>query len=192
MSSITFIFEEFETKFPCKNTDFMEYLCNKYSNFIHKSLNDLFFSYNGNQVNFNLSFEQIAEGNDKTNNNMTIFVITKENKEVDKNNNEISNKNDVNDMKAKIMYDELIIKYGYLKNMVSEKDLIKKIKELNYNEIEIKNFYEKVKQLYEDLEDEYGVSGFASEEAVEAKIIELNFNRDLINVWIENSLIYGN
>ena len=81
MSSITFIFGEFETKFPCKSTDYMAYLYHKYSNFIHTPINNLFFSHNGNEVNCNLSFDQTSEGIDKTNKNITIFVIKRESKE---------------------------------------------------------------------------------------------------------------
>ena len=61
MPSITFIFNEFETKFSCQNIDSMECLCQKYSNFIHTPLNNLFFSYNGKQINFKLTFEQIEK-----------------------------------------------------------------------------------------------------------------------------------
>ena len=88
------------------------------------------------------------------------------------------------------MYDELIIKYEYLKKLASEEELIKKIIELNFNEIEIKYFYDTL--IYEELEDEYGISGFTSKEEALAKIKELNFDRSKINDWVEDTLINGN
>ena len=183
MPSITFIFNEFETKFSCQNVDSMEYLCQKYSNFIHTPLNNLFFSYNGKQINFKLTFEQIAEGVDKASGNISIFVITKEHKEEDKN-----NKNELNETKAKTMYDELIIKYEYIKGMDTEENIIKKITQLNFNELEIKNFYDKVKQMYDDLEDEYAVSGYIDEKQMIKKIIQLNLDKKSILSFIEKSL----
>ena len=183
MPSITFIFNEFETKFSCQNVDSMEYLCQKYSNFIHMPLNNLFFSYNGKQINFKLTFEQITEGVDKTSGNISIFVIIKEHKEEDKN-----IKNELNKTKAKAMYDELIIKYEYIKGMDTEENIIKKIIQLNFNELEIKNFYDKVKQMYDDLEDEYAVSGYIDEKQMIKKIIQLNLDKKSILSFIEKSL----
>jgi len=50
---------------------------------------------------------------------------------------------------------------------------------------------EEVDKLYQELEDEYGISGFIEEEAAKAKIRELNCNRDQIVDWIENNLLNG-
>ena len=44
---------------------------------------------------------------------------------------------------------------------------------------------------YQELEDDYGVSGFIEEEAFKHKIVELNCDKDRIIEWIENDLIYG-
>jgi len=96
----------------------------------------------------------------------------------------------------------------------SKEDVLNKIKELNFNIDEIKEFYKKKKEinpvvnpaneggngndddeevnnLYQELEDEYGISGFIDEEAAKAKIRELNCNRDQIVDWIENNLLNG-
>ena len=86
------------------------------------------------------------------------------------------------------MYDELIIKYEYIKGIDTEENIIKKIIQLNFNELEIKNFYDKVKQIYDDLEDEYGVSGFIPEKQMLKKIIQLNFDKESILNFIEKSL----
>ena len=81
----------------------------------------------------------------------------------------------------------------------SKEEVLNKIKELNFNVDEIKEFYKKKKEinpiinpakedgngndddeevnnLYQELEDEYGISGFIDEEAAKAKIRELNCN----------------
>ena len=50
---------------------------------------------------------------------------------------------------------------------------------------------EKVNQIYQELEDEYGISGFIEEEAAKDEIRKLNCNRAAINEWIENALING-
>ena len=80
----------------------------------------------------------------------------------------------------------------------SKEDILNKIKELNFNVDKIKEFYKggndddkKVNKLYQELEDEYGISGFIEEEAAKEKIRELNCDRDLIVDWIENNLLNG-
>ena len=52
-------------------------------------------------------------------------------------------------------------------------------------------FEEKVKEIYDDLEDGYGISGFIDEEAAKDKIRELKLDREQINQWIENTLLNG-
>ena len=98
----------------------------------------------------------------------------------------------------------------------SKEDVLNKIKELNFNVDGIKEVYKKgklvdpivnpanegvneggngddeeVDKLYQELEDEYGISGFIEEEAAKAKIRELNCDRDQIVDWIENNLLNG-
>ena len=48
---------------------------------------------------------------------------------------------------------------------------------------------EAVNKLYEELDEEYGISGFKDEDEDKDKIRELNLNRDLIVKWIEESLL---
>jgi hypothetical protein len=50
---------------------------------------------------------------------------------------------------------------------------------------------EKVNQIYDELEEEYGISGFIDEETAKDKIRELNLDREKINEWIENTLLNG-
>ena len=48
---------------------------------------------------------------------------------------------------------------------------------------------EKADQMYQELDEEYGISGFKDEDEVKDKIREYNFNRDEIVKWIEESLL---
>ena len=59
------------------------------------------------------------------------------------------------------------------------------------NEIEIINYYDKSKQIYEEWKNEYAISGFIAEKDLTKKIMELNFDRNLINQWFEKYLLNG-
>ena len=66
-----------------------------------------------------------------------------------------------NKMKAKIMLEELKLKYPNFNDIDLNDDyMIEKIIELNFNEEEIKNYFENysVDKIYQELEDEYGIS----------------------------------
>ena len=98
--------------------------------------------------------------------------------------------NEIDKTKAKIMYDELIIKYKPIKDIDSEENIIKKIIELKFNEELIKDYYDKEK-IYEELEDEYGLSAFINVNLTKNKIKELHCDKKLINEWIEEEIING-
>ena len=103
------------------------------------------------------------------------------------------NQSEINKMKAKIMYDEIIIKYNYIKGIDTEENIIKKIIELNFDENQVKEYYN-VQRIYFELEDEYGVS-FIDIKGMKDKIKELHCNRELILRWLQDfvdSLICGN
>ncbi len=51
---------------------------------------------------------------------------------------------------------------------------------------------EEVDKIYNELEDDYGISGYIEEELAKIKIRELKLDRDAIIEWIENSLVSGN
>ena len=66
-----------------------------------------------------------------------------------------------NKMKAKIMLEELKLKYPNFNDIDLNDDyMIEKIIELNFNEEEIKNYFENysVDKIYQELEDDYGIS----------------------------------
>ena len=107
------------------------------------------------------------------------------------------NPKEINKIKAEIMYDEIIIKYEYIKNIDNEENIINKIIELNFDENKIKEYYEQ--KICDDLlgeRDNYGgiFDDFDNEDnksSIINKIKELHFDRELINQWIENVLIGG-
>ena len=92
---------------------------------------------------------------------------------------------------------------------VSKDEVFQKIIELNFKIDEIKILYpkkeenpvvrpakneddEEVDKIYNELEDDYGISGYIEEELAKIKIRELKLDRDAIIEWIENSLVSGN
>ena len=93
--------------------------------------------------------------------------------------------------RAKIMLEELKLKYPIFNdNNLKEDDIIKKIIELNFDEDKIKNYFD-IKKIYEELEEDYGISGYIEEEMAKIKIVELNFDKDRIIDWVENTLLCG-
>jgi hypothetical protein len=50
---------------------------------------------------------------------------------------------------------------------------------------------EQINQIYQELEDEYGISGFMEEELAKEKIRDFNLDKTKINEWIESALING-
>ena len=98
--------------------------------------------------------------------------------------------NEIDKIKAKIMYDEIIIKYKYIKDIDSEENIIKKIIELKFNEESVKEYYD-INKLFLELDEEYGMSAFINENEMKDKIKELHCDRELINEWIEEQLING-
>ena len=96
-----------------------------------------------------------------------------------------------NEIRAEIMLEELKLKYPIFNNInLNDNIIIKKIIELNFNENKIKENCD-ANKIYQELEDDYGVSSFIEEEAFKHKIVELNCDKDRIIEWIENDLING-
>ena len=120
----------------------------------------------------------------------------------------------INKKKAEDIYNKLKDECDFDEKNYNE--IISKIMELNFNEDEIKDQYKKEEQrgddnkynnvgggdaaaggeddeeinkMYEELDEEYGISGFKDEDEVKDKIRELNLNREAIVKWIEESLL---
>ena len=65
-------------------------------------------------------------------------------------------------------------------------NIIKKFGNINQNEL---NDDEKVNQIYNQLEAEYGISGFITEEIAKNKIRELKCDYEQLYDWIESKVM---
>ena len=89
------------------------------------------------------------------------------------------------------MYDELIIKYKYIKDIDTEENIIKIIIELKFNEESIKKYYDDIQRICQELDDNYGLLSVIEEDKVKNKIKELHFDRESIYNWADDILING-
>ena len=103
-------------------------------------------------------------------------------------NQNTKNQNEINKTKAKIMYDEIIVKYNEIKDIDTEENIINKIIELNFDENQVKEYYN-VRGIFNELEEEYGISAMFEEEAMKDKIKELHCDKNLIREWVESNIM---
>ena len=79
---------------------------------------------------------------------------------------------------------------------LSKDEILNKIQsELSLDEVVVRNFFTKdkvkVKEIYDEIEEDYGISGFIDEETAKNKIRELKCDREKINECFENYLLNG-
>ena len=74
MASVNFIYEGIETSIQCMKGDKMRNICYKYTSKIKKDITSLYFLYNGNQINYELTFYEQANSTDKQRLEMNILV----------------------------------------------------------------------------------------------------------------------
>ena len=79
---------------------------------------------------------------------------------------------------------------------LSKDEILNKIQsELSLDEVVVRNFFTKdkvkVKKIYDELEDEFGISGVIDEETAKDKIRELKYDREKINEWLVNLVLNG-
>ena len=65
MASIRFSFNGLQSIIQCRKDEIMKDICNKYSSKIGKNINELKFLYWGNQIQFELTFNEQANWIDK-------------------------------------------------------------------------------------------------------------------------------
>ena len=132
----------------CTSNDKMEEICKKYANKVCKDIKELMFLYGGNQLNLDLTFNEVANSIDKNNHEMKILAYELEKEEIQ--NKKIDNKiytkkDDISSEKVKRINNEIyemnrenISKI--LKNMdLIEEGRLKLDKELNIlNDLEKK------------------------------------------------------
>ena len=73
-ANVLFILDGVNLSIQCTTEDKMKDICKNYSNKINKKMNSLFFLYEGNKVNFDLSFREQANFTDRNNHQMKILV----------------------------------------------------------------------------------------------------------------------
>ena len=127
-----------------------------------------------------------------------LLNIKNEIRELKKENNIL--KNDNNELKNKIDSLEkdnqkLNIEINNIKNEKKEKNkIINEKKDIEKNKInenkidEIKIDDELVDQIYDEIENAYGISDYLEEDIIKDKIIELKYDREKITEWIEHYL----
>ena len=79
MAKVIFSFYGKETHIQCLKEDKMKDICNKFSSKININLNFLYFLYNGNQINLELTFKEQVNSFDNNRNQMNILVFKHEN-----------------------------------------------------------------------------------------------------------------
>ena len=82
MEEVTFIFNQSPLKILCNKTDYMREICKKFSYKIKISLKDLVFLYQGESIDYQLTFEQQVRGEDKRAGKMKILAYSNEKAEL--------------------------------------------------------------------------------------------------------------
>ena len=181
MAQVIFEFKEFKTKFPIAKTVSMENICQKYSHFINIPLKNLYFFYKANKLDLKLSFNDIAKEEDKITGKIEIFTLLNEEQ------NDLIYK-EKNETKDKIMNEKLINTSDHLKKMNKEDEINKKNIEFDFKENKVIEDHDLINEIFEEIEGEYGISGFMLEDEVKNKIRELNYDKNKIEEWIEKML----
>ena len=75
---VVFNFGGVDMTIQCTKEEKMKNICQKYGTKLQRNINTLIFLYGGNQLNFELSFEEQASSLDRANKVMKVLVYTKE------------------------------------------------------------------------------------------------------------------
>ena len=76
MSKIIFIFNSIPTTIQCNEDDLMQNICQRFANKINIQLNNLFFLYDGKEINLHFTFNEQAKENDRQEGKMNILVYS--------------------------------------------------------------------------------------------------------------------
>ena len=76
-AKVIFNFEELDVTIQCLNNEKMKDICKRYSNKIGKNINSLIFLYGGNQLNYNINYNEQANVIDRERNIMKVLVNKK-------------------------------------------------------------------------------------------------------------------
>ena len=147
-AKVIFTLNEVNITIKCATEDKMEDICKSYSIKINQNMNSLLFLYEGNKVNFGLSFKEQANLIDRNNNEMKVLV------------NKIGNNificpkyDEINLNSEKL--DEIIVSNNEIKDNIIginlQTDNIIKTSSMNSLNIHLKNDGEKLNVIAEDI-----------------------------------------
>ena len=74
MALVNFIYEGIKTTISCLKEDKMKIICNKFTSKIKQNINSLYFVYDENQINYELTFYEQANSSDRLRLEMNILV----------------------------------------------------------------------------------------------------------------------
>ena len=214
MSTVTFIFDSVQTVIQCLKDDKMKNICQKFVNKIQIDLNSLIFLYNGNIINFELSFFEQANSLDKNNNKMTILVyrnneeglncpkcgerIKFDTKIIDK---LLEFNNDINDtlegLKGNIenIINDIINQKSnnYIKNQLKNVNIVINniISEIKKNKLELNKLNDLNKTQIEEFKKNKikGILDIKSDEIIKSIPLFITDNIDGIDVYLNNNKI---
>ena len=163
---------------------------NKYKSTLEKKIKELNLEQKQNDQKAEKIYNQLNLYNLKINKNEIIDFIKKQNFDKEKAQNFINEKMENKKREdAEKIYNELSYE-GYI--LEYRKDyVINKIIELNFNIEEVKKVKYKVDEIFDEIDNDYGISNFMDEAEVKVKIIELNYDIDKIKEWVEDFLLNG-
>ena len=93
MAQVVFSFNGNDIIIQCNKSERMEEILKKYSIKVGKEINSLYFIYSGNYLNDELTFEEIANEEDKERNKMNILVTENKIPDINPNSTNILSKN---------------------------------------------------------------------------------------------------
>ena len=82
MAKVVFSYAGTEITIQCDKEDKMKNICNKFATKIDKNVNSLIFIYNGNKINYELTFKKQSNSMDNARNQMNVLVYQNENDEL--------------------------------------------------------------------------------------------------------------
>ena len=150
-AKVIFTLNEVNITIKCATEDKMEDICKSYSIKINQNMNSLLFLYEGNKVNFGLSFKEQANLIDRNNNEMkvlvnkignNIFICPKYDEKINLNSEKL---------------DEIIVSNNEIKDNIIginlQTDNIIKTSSMNSLNIHLKNDGEKLNMVAEDIKN---------------------------------------
>ena len=78
-ANVTFTLDGVDVTIQCSPEEKMKAICQRYGTKVNTNTDSLLFLYGGNQLNFDLKFEEQANSMDKSNNEMKVLVYKKVN-----------------------------------------------------------------------------------------------------------------